>query len=307
MARYLARRLVYSVIALWLVTTVTFFLMHAIPGDPFSSEKVTPSIHQLMLEKYGLDKPLLVQYGDYLLNLLHGDLGISMRQTNRSVNDMIRDGFPVSAQLGLEALLFAVIVGVTLGTVASLHRNGVLDYTAVLLSLLFVSVPSFVFATVLQYVVGVRLGWLPVARWEGFSYTILPAFSLGIGMLGSLTRLMRTSMLEVVGQDYIRTARAKGLSSWSVVGRHMWRNAILPLVTVLGPLTAGIITGTLIIETIFGVPGLGKYYVESIYNRDYTLIMGTTVFYAGLLIAANFIVDLLYGVIDPRIRLAERG
>ena len=305
MIRYIARRLAYSVVTLWFIATLTFILMHAVPGDPFSSDKLTPEIHELMLKKYNMDRPLWQQYLTYLGNLVRGDLGYSMRQMNRTVNDMIREGFPVSAHLGVQALVVGVGLGLALGTVAALNHNRWPDYLAVFLALVFISVPNFVVGSLAQYVFGVRLGWLPVARWEGPIYTILPTLTLAVSMLAGQTRLMRTSMLEVLNQDYIRTAHSKGLSPGEVLRRHTLRNAILPIVTIMGPLTAGIVTGTFIVETMFGIPGLGKYYVQSVYNRDYPLIMGTTMFYSVLLVALNFLVDLAYGLVDPRIRLGR--
>ncbi|NLG70304.1 MAG: ABC transporter permease [Firmicutes bacterium] len=305
MLRYVTRRLVYAVVTLWFIATLTFVLMHLVPGDPFSSEKLTPQIHQLMLKKYNMDRPLWQQYLTYLGNLVRGDLGYSMRQMNRTVTDMIREGFPVSAHLGLQALAVGLTAGLALGTVAALHHNRWPDYTAVFLALVFISVPNFVVGSIAQYVFGVKLGWLPVARWETPIHTLLPTLTLAVSMLAGQTRLMRTSVLEVLGQDYIRTAHSKGLSSGEVLRRHTLRNAILPIVTIMGPLTAGIVTGTFVVETMFGIPGLGKYYVQSVYNRDYPLIMGTTVFYSVLLVGLNLLVDLAYTLVDPRIRLGK--
>lgn len=269
-------------------------------------EKVTEAIRQNMLRKYGLDKPLWQQYLVYLGNLLHGDLGISLRMTNRTVNDLIREGFPVSCVLGLEALAFALTTGLSLGILAGLKHNSGWDYLAIIVAIIGISVPNFITASILQYVVGYKLRLLPIARWGTFSQSIIPAFSLGLGTLAIMARMMRTSVLDVINQDYIRTARAKGLSQSEITWRHVIRNAILPIVTMMGPLVAGITTGTLIIEQIFGIPGLGKYYVQSVYNRDYTLILGTTVFYATILVIMNLLVDISYGFIDPRIRLAGK-
>lgn len=306
MLRYTIRRLGFALLTLWLIVTLTFLMMHAIPGDPFLSEKKVPeAIRNNMLHKYGLDRPLWEQYVIYLRNILHGDLGISLIQPTQTVNKMIREGFPVSATLGGEALLFAVVTGISLGVVAGLNQNRGWDYAAILIAIIGVSVPNFVVASMLQYFVGVKLEWLPVARWGDFEHSIMPAFSLGLGTLAVMARMMRTTTLEVIGQDYIRTAKAKGLHQLEIVWSHILRNAILPVVTILGPLTANIITGTLIVEVMFGIPGLGKYYVLSIQNRDYTLILGTTVFYAAILILSIFLVDISYGFIDPRIRLVR--
>ncbi|HHY46384.1 MAG TPA: ABC transporter permease [Firmicutes bacterium] len=305
MGRYILRRFAFSVAALWVIVTLTFLLMHSIPGDPFMGEKVTEAIRLNMLRKYGLDKPLWQQYLVYIGNLLRGDLGISLRMTNRTVNDLIREGFPVSCVLGLEALAFAVTTGLCLGTLAGLKHNSGWDYLAIVVAIIGISVPNFITASILQYVVGYRLRLLPIARWGTFEQSIIPAFSLGLGTLAITARMMRTSILDVINQDYIRTAKAKGLSEAEITWRHTLRNAILPIVTIMGPLIAGITTGSLLIEQIFGIPGLGKYYVQSVYNRDYTLILGTTVFYATILVVMNFLVDVSYGFIDPRIRLLK--
>ncbi|HOA71444.1 MAG: ABC transporter permease [Bacillota bacterium] len=305
MGRYILRRLALMILSLWVIVTATFILMNAVPGGPFTSVKLTPLVQKQLERKYGLDKPKWQQYVTLLKNLCRFDLGLSIRERGRSVNDIIRNTFPTSAVLGIEALVFAVSLGLTLGIIAALHRGKALDYTAIIIAIIGVSVPNFVVASVLQYVVGYKLKLLPIARWESFKHTILPAFSLGLGTLATMTRMMRSSMLEVLSQDYIRTAKAKGLTSAQIVWRHGVRNAILPIVTILGPLIAGITTGTFVIERMFGIPGLGKYFVESIYNRDYPMIMGTTVFYSALLLFMTFLVDIAYGLVDPRIRLAR--
>jgi len=305
MGRYILRRLALMILSLWVIVTATFILMNAVPGGPFTSVKLTPLVQKQLERKYGLDKPKWQQYVTLLKNLCRFDLGLSIRERGRSVNDIIRNTFPTSAVLGIEALVFAVSLGLTLGIIAALHRGKALDYTAIIIAIIGVSVPNFVVASVLQYVVGYKLKLLPIARWESFKHTILPAFALGLGTLATMTRMMRSSMLEVLSQDYIRTAKAKGLTSAQIVWRHGVRNAILPIVTILGPLIAGITTGTFVIERMFGIPGLGKYFVESIYNRDYPMIMGTTVFYSALLLFMTFLVDIAYGLVDPRIRLAR--
>lgn len=306
MVRYIVRRFLLSVVAFWAIATLTFILMHSIPGDPFTDPKLPEPIHQLMLHKYGLDKPLYEQYLIYLNNLLHFDLGDSLRFRDQSVNRMIRDGFPVSALLGVEALLWSVGLGLFLGLVAALNRNRALDMVTMAIAIIAISVPNFVIAGALQWLFGVKLEILPIARWGGIEYQILPAISLGFGVIGGMARFMRTSVLDVITQDYIRTAKSKGLTAFETVWRHVIRNSLLPIITILGPLIAGITTGTFVVEQIFGIPGLGKYYVNSIYNRDYPLIMGTTLFYAVLLIIMNFVVDVLYGVVDPRIRITGK-
>lgn len=308
MLKYIGQRLVMMVITLWVVITLTFFLMHAIPGDPFSKEGTQPEAVKENLNKYyGLDKPLSEQYFIYLNNLLHGDLGPSFTSKTRTVNDIIADTFPVSARLGAQALLIALVFGLILGTLAALKHNTAIDYTAMVIAILGVSIPSMVLAPLLIKVFAVELGWFPIARWGTFSHTVLPSIALGMHSMAFIARLMRSSMLEVLSQDYIRTARAKGLNSFQVVSRHGIRNAILPIITILGPLSAAILTGSFVVEQVFGIPGLGKYFVTSVNNRDYSLIMGVTIFYSVILITLNFIVDLAYGLIDPRIKLGAGG
>jgi len=296
------------IITLWVIVTLTFFLMHMIPGDPFTSEKRVPEqIRQNMLAKYHLDKPLIVQYGYYLKNLLHGDLGISLKYLNRTVNEIIANGFPASFQIGMQSIILGVFLGLILGIVAALNRNGFWDYVSMILAIIGRSVPNFIIATLLQYWIASKLRWLPVSGWGTFAHTILPSIALSFASLSIISRLMRASMLDVIGQDYIKTAKSKGLSSFEIIWRHMIRNAILPVITVLGPLIAGIVTGTFVVERIFGIPGLGKYFVQSIYNNDYTMILGTTIFYSAILVFLVFLVDITYGLIDPRIRLAKGG
>ncbi|MFA6654725.1 MAG: ABC transporter permease [Bacillota bacterium] len=305
MGRYVLKRFGFMLLSLWVIVTITFLLMNAVPGGPFTSVKLTPLVEKQLQRKYGLDKPKFQQYLTLLKNLCRFDLGLSIRERGRSVNDIIKNTFPTSAVLGIEALVFAVTLGLALGIIASLYRGQALDYVAIIIAVIGVSIPNFIVASVLQYIFGFKLGILPIARWESFKHTILPAFALGLGTLATMTRMMRSSMLEVLNQDYIRTAKAKGLNSAQIIWGHGVRNAILPIVTILGPLIAGITTGTLVIERMFGIPGLGKYFVDSIYNRDYPMIMGTTVFYSALLLFMNFLVDIAYGFIDPRIRLAR--
>ncbi len=303
--RYILRRLFFALLSLWVIVTASFVLMNATPGSPFSTAKTTPLVRKQLERKYGLDRPKWDQYMTLLKNLSRFDLGISIRERGRSVNSIIKTYFPVSAVLGLEALAFAVTTGLALGIVAALNRGRSLDYVAIVIAILGVSVPNFVVASSLQYVLGGKLKILPISRWEGPKHHILPAFALGLGTLAVMARMMRSSMLEVIGQDYVRTAKAKGLTPTQITWRHCIRNAILPVVTILGPLIAGITTGTLVVERMFGIPGLGRFFVESIYNRDYPLIMGTTVFYSAFLLLMTFFVDIAYGFVDPRIRLAK--
>lgn len=308
MLSYTLKRTVYMLITLWVIVTLTFFLMHMIPGDPFTSEKRVPEqIRQNMLAKYHLDKPLIVQYGYYLNDLLHGDLGISLKYLNRTVNEVIANGFPASFQIGIQSVVIGVFLGLILGIVAALNRNGTWDYISMFLAIIGRSVPNFIIATLLQFWIASKLRWLPVSGWGAFKYSILPSIALSFASLAIISRMMRASMLDVIGQDYIKTAKAKGLSPVQIIWKHMIRNAIMPIITILGPLIAAIVTGTFVIEGIFGIPGLGKYFVQSIYNNDYTMILGTTIFYSAILVVMMFVVDIAYGFIDPRIRLAKGG
>jgi peptide/nickel transport system permease protein len=306
--RYILSRLVQMAVTLWVIATITFLMMQAVPGDPFTGERKLPDeVLRNLRAYYHLDDPVPVQYMAYMKNLLTMNLGPSIKYESRTVNDIVAESFPVSAQVGAQALLLAVTLGLLLGTLAALRQKRGLDYAAMVLSVLGVSVPSFVLAPILQKYFGVEWELLPVATWEGFESTILPTVALAAFPLASVTRLMRSSMVEVLAKDYVRTARAKGLPPAWVILRHTIRNAILPVVTILGPLMVGILTGSFVIESIFSIPGIGKYFVESVFNRDYPLIMGVTLFYSSLLIAANFLVDLMYGWIDPRIQLVKKG
>lgn len=304
MLKYTLKRALMAILTIWVVVTITFFLMNSIPGDPFTDQKkIPPEIMEKLEKKYGLDQPLVVQYGKYLKNILKGDLGDSMKYKNRSVNSIIEEGFPVSFKVGMLAIIFAAVVGISFGTIAGLNRAKFFDFLVIILAVIGVSVPSFVFAALFQYVFGVKLKWFPVARWGTPAHYVMPVLALGIGYVAYIARMMRTSMLDVLNQDYIRTARAKGLSSTQVTWRHTIRNAILPIVTILGVSIAGIVVGSFVIENIFAIPGIGKHFVQSITHQDYTLIMGTTVFYAVILVVMMFLIDIFYGIVDPRIRL----
>ncbi|NLN49310.1 MAG: ABC transporter permease [Clostridiales bacterium] len=308
MKKYLLKRLVMSIITLWVIITVTFFLMHSIPGNPFRKEgKMPAAVYANLLKKYGLDKPLPEQYLIYLKNLLKGDFGDSMKSKVETVNDMIKRGFPISAYLGLEALFIALIFGPALGALAALYQNKIPDYISMIIAIVGISVPSFIMGTVLIQFVAKKVAWLPIGGWGEFRHTLLPAFALSLMPLAYIARLMRSSMLEVLGQDYIRTAKSKGITKWEVILKHAVRNAILPIVSVLGTLISNLLVGSFVIEKIFGIPGLGKFFVQSINNRDYTLIMGTTIFYAIILIFLLLFVDIAYMFIDPRIKLSKEG
>lgn len=308
MKKYIAKRLGMAILTIWAVVTITFFLMHAVPGDPFKKEGKMPQVvYENLLEKYGLDKPLSEQYVIYVKNLLKGNLGESMKSRVETVNDMVGRGFPVSAYLGLEALLIAIVFGPALGALAALYQNKVPDYIAMVIAIIGISVPSFIMGTMFIQFVAKNISWLPIGGWGEFKHTILPAIALSLLPLAYMARLMRSSMLEVLGQDYIKTAQSKGISKAAVVLKHAVRNAILPIVSVLGTLISNLLVGSFVIEKIFGIPGLGALFVKSINNRDYTLIMGTTIFYSIILVAMLFFVDLAYMAIDPRIKLTEEG
>lgn len=304
MVSYCVKKLLILFISLFAVSTLTFFLMHSIPGDPFTDDRAIPEeIMQAMSRHYGLDQPLINQYGNYLGALLKGDLGPSFKYEGRTVNEIIRNGFPISLILGSEALFLALSLGLSAGAFAALKQGRWQDHSLMIFTVLGISVPSFVMATFLQYIFAMKLHLLPVARWGSFAQSILPACALAALPTAFIARLTRANMVEVLNQDYIQTARAKGLSPYQVLWHHALRNAILPVITYLGPLSATILTGSFIVEKIFGIPGLGQWFVMSVSNRDYTVIMGTTLFYSALLLTAVCIVDILYCLIDPRIQI----
>ena len=308
MKKYLLKRFVMAIFTLWAIVTITFVLMHAVPGNPFAKEGKMPEVvYENLQKKYGLDKPLCQQYFIYLRNLLKGDFGDSMKSRVETVNDMIKRGFPVSAYMGLQALLIALIFGPALGALAALNQNKWPDYLSMVIAILGISVPSFIMGTVFIQFIARKVSWLPIGGWGTFAHTILPSFALGLMPLAYTARLMRSSMLEILGQDYIKTAKSKGISKSAVILKHAVRNAILPIVSVLGTLVSNLLVGSFVVEKIFGIPGLGMFFVKSISNRDYTLIMGTTIFYAIILIICLLLVDLAYMFIDPRIKLAEEG
>lgn len=309
MVKYIFKRLGMAVITLWAIITITFVLMNAVPGDPIRSEsKMPPAVYENLKERYGLNKPYHEQYIIYLSNIARGDFGESMKSRTQTVNQMIGSGFPVSAHLGLQALLVSLCFGPVLGVIASLNQNKWPDYLSMVVAILGISVPSFVLGTVLiQYVAAKSGGMIPVSGWASFKHTILPTIALAMSPLAFTARLMRSSMLEVLNEDYIKTATSKGLKKGTVIVKHAIRNAILPIVSVLGTITANLLVGSFVVEKLFGIPGLGMYFVSSITNRDYPIIMGTTVFYAMILIVMLLIVDIAYVFIDPRIKLMKEG
>ncbi|MGG0185687.1 peptide ABC transporter permease [Bacillus sp. AFS018417] len=305
MGRYTLQRFAYMIITLFLITTLTFFLMKLLPGSPLKNqEKLSPAQREIILEEYGLNDPLPVQYVHYMKNLVQGDLGVSFQYDNRPVTDMVVSRIGPSAQLGFQAIVLGTFMGLLLGIVAALRTNTWADYGATFISVLGMSVPGFVFAALLQYYVAVQAGWLPVAFWKGFEYTILPTIALSVGVTATIARFARTELIEVMQADYILTAKAKGLSKGVIIVKHALRNALIPIITILGPMVANLMTGTLVIEQVFAIPGLGEQFVKSITLNDYTVIMGTTLFYSAVFIFVIFIVDILYGIVDPRIRLA---
>lgn len=308
MAKYLLKRIIMSIVTLWAIVTITFILMHSVPGNPFAKEgKMPASVYENLQKKYGLDKPKTEQYVIYLKNLLKGDFGDSMKSRVETVNDMIGRGFPVSAYLGAEALLIALLFGPALGALAALYQNKWPDYLSMIVAIIGISVPSFIMGTVFIQFLAKNIAWLPIGGWGTFQHTILPALALALMPLAYTARLMRSSMLEILGQDYIKTAKSKGIAKSAVILKHAVRNAILPIISVLGTLISNLLVGSFVIEKIFGIPGLGLFFVKSIVSRDYTLIMGTTIFYSIILITMLFFVDIAYMFIDPRIRLTKEG
>jgi ABC-type dipeptide/oligopeptide/nickel transport system permease component len=300
---------VQGVITVWFIATATFAAMHAVPGDPMSGERiVVPELRENLRARYGLDRPVLEQYGIYLGNMLRGDFGISYTQQNRRVNDIIREHFPVSATLGILAIVVATFAGVLWGALTAVYRNRLPDVVIMFFVIVGISVPSFVVAALSQLVVVNMNGWfgrslLPVAGWGTVWHMLVPALVLGLSTMAYLTRLMRSSMLEITNSDFVRTARAKGLPPTRIFLKHQLRNAILPVITVLGPQIALITTGGFVVELVFAIPGLGRYFVDAVQQLDYTVIMGTTVFYGAFLVLMVIVVDILYGFIDPRVAL----
>ncbi|WP_347550197.1 ABC transporter permease [Pseudalkalibacillus hwajinpoensis] len=308
MAKYIVNRLFAMLITLWIIVTITFFLMHAVPGSPFNQERNTSEAVQQNLEAhYHLDEPVFIQYAIYIKSLATLDFGPSIKQSSTSVNEMIGRGFPVSAELGITSLLIAIISGMILGIMAALKHNGAIDYIAMTLAVIGISVPNFIMATLLIQQLAVYWEIFPVATWASPIHMVLPSIALATGPMAIIARLTRSSMIEVLNQDYILTARAKGMTTFQIVTKHAMRNALLPVITILGTLVAGVLTGSFVIEKIFAIPGMGKYFINGINDRDYPVIMGTTVFYSAFLILMLFIVDIVYGILDPRIKLHKRG
>ncbi|MFB9326870.1 ABC transporter permease [Paenibacillus aurantiacus] len=308
MFRYVLRKSVNIVLSLFVLATATFFLMKAIPGDPFMQEKNVPAaVRENLIRYYGFDKPLWHQYLIYLKNLLHLDLGMSMRQQYQSVVDIISRSFKYSMQLGLVAIVVSVIVGIAVGLIAALYNRKLIDRIIMLFATIGIAVPNFVLATMAQYYFANKLRWFHVAGLHGPMDYVLPTLALSVLPIAFIARLTRSTMIEVLSADYIRTAKAKGLGSLTILIRHALRNGLLPVVSYVGPMTANIITGSVVVESIFGIAGLGKFFTDSVSNRDYTLIMGITLFYAAILMLSRFITDIAYALIDPRIKISKKG
>ncbi len=301
---YIVKRILLAIVTIWVVITVTFFVMHAVPGGPFIGEKaVSESVMKAMEAKYGLDKPLGVQYLTYLGDVVTKvDFGPSLKQKGRSVNDIIFDGMKTSAKLGIIAAFIALIFGIILGSVAALRRNKIIDRVIMIITTAFVSMPSFIMGSLLLIAFAINLKWFP-ANGASKNGLVLPVTTLSLYPMAYITRLTRSSMLEVLGQDYIRTAKAKGVSGWKIIFGHALKNSLIPVITYFGPMLAGIVTGSLVVEQIFAVPGIGRAFVNSITGRDYPLIMGTTIVLATLIVIMNLVGDILYKVVDPRITL----
>ena len=316
--KFLIKRIAMGLVTLWLVITITFFLIHMLPGDPFQSEKaIPPKVKENLMAKYHLDRPLGEQYVEYLKNIAKGDLGASMKVRGRTVNDVIKKSFLTSADLGARSIIFALALGIPLGIVAALKRGKYQDRLAMIVAIIGISVPSFVLAGLMQkYFVDVHNGILidqynlPLIRillsgWDRPEKKILPVVALGLYTVALIARLLRGKMIEVMGQDYIRLAVAKGVKPVNIIWKHALRNAILPIVTIMGPTIAAVLTGSFVIEKAFTIPGLGKYYIDSITNRDYTMVLGVTVFYAIFLIGMMIVMDLVYALVDPKIKLGK--
>lgn len=312
MVKYLLKRLALMIVTLFVIITATFFLMNSMPGNPITSQakKLPKEVAKNMEIKYGLDKPVNERYVIYMKNLLKGDLGDSFVTPGNGVEDKLKDNFPASARIGLQSVAFGLVIGVLLGILAGFKKETPVDYVVMFIAILGVSIPSFVLATLIQLTIGGTDG-IPIAGWydssmqfiEQFKFTILPTIALSFAGIATYARYMRASVLEVISQDYILTAKAKGLSSFAISIKHILRNAILPIITILGPQIATIITGTVVIEKIFAIPGIGNALIDAIYAKDYNIIMGLTVFFSALYILSILIVDILYSVIDPRIKI----
>ncbi len=307
MLRFIVQRLIVAIPTLFVVVTVAFFMMRAAPGNPFSTDrKLPPAIEKNIAAKYHFDQPLYVQYAEYVGGVLHGDLGPSLKYRDKTVLEIIQQNCLVSLKIGLAAFAIMVILGVSLGVIAAMRQNGPADYTVMSIAIVGICIPSFVTAPLLQLAFGSDLGWLPISGWNGGAIPnmVMPVIVLAAPQVAIISRLTRAGMIEALHSNYVRTARAKGLPELDVVLRHALRAAVLPLVSYLGPAFAGLVTGSLVVEKIFGLPGLGKFFVNSALQRDYTVVMGMVIFFATLILVLNLLSDVLYAVLDPRVRLA---
>lgn len=309
MGKYILNRVVYSIVNLFIICTITFFLLRVIPGNPIEAmtERLPDQVRIKVFEKYGFDKPILEQYKTFWENIIYeGDLGQSLKYRGRKVTDTIKTFSPISARLGIQAILIGVSSGIILGIFAAINRGKSIDYFIMIVAIIGVSIPSFVIGSLFQYFLAIKSGWFPITGWEGFSYTILPSLALSVGSTARYARYMRASCLDVINQDYIITAKAKGASKFRVVSKHVLKNSMLPIITLLGPQIAMIFAGSFVIEKIFSIPGLGYYFVSSVLDQDYTMVMGQTIFIGGLYIISLLVVDILYGFIDPRIKIVNK-
>ena len=304
--KYVLKRVFFMIITLWLIATITFFLMQLLPGTPYTNqERLSPETIEMLNKQVGLDKPVIVQYGIYLSNLLQGDFGISFQFKNQPVAHLLAGRIGPSLQLGLQAIIFGTVLGTILGTISAMKQNTWADTSSTLVAILGRSIPNFVFAVLLQYIFAIKLQVLPIAKWDGFVYTILPTIALAMSPLADSARFIRTEMVEVLHSDYVELAKAKGLSRWEIAFKLGLRNSLIPLMTLLGPLAVALMTGSLVVENIFAIPGIGEQFVKSITTNDYPTIMAVTILYSFMLIFVILIVDLLYGLVDPRIRVSE--
>ncbi|RPA64985.1 ABC transporter permease [Aerococcus agrisoli] len=307
--KYLLRRVFYMFLTIFLIATITFFLMKLLPGTPFQNEdRLSAEQIIIMNERYGLNDPVIVQYARYMMGIFSGDLGVSFQFSNTPVTELLGSRIGPSLQLGAQAIILGTSLGIILGVISAMYKNTWIDSTATFVAILGRSIPNFVFAVLLQLVFAVQLGWFPIALWDGsFAATVLPTIALAISPLADSSRFIRTEMVDVLNSDYIELARAKGLSRTAVAFKHGVRNALIPLLTLLGPLTVALMTGSMVVENIYAIPGIGEQFVKSIQTNDYPTIMGVTILYSAMLVAMLLLVDILYGIVDPRIRVSNEG
>lgn len=306
MAKYLLKRIFYMILTLFLVATITFFLMKMMPGSPYANEaKMTATQKAIMNKQYGLDKPIIEQYTTYLAGAAHGDFGISFQYSNQPVSSLIGARLGASAQLGLQALVVGIILGIIIGSIAAMNQGTWIDSTATIVSIIGKSVPNFVLAVLLQYYIGLKLGWFPIAGWGEAAQTIMPTIALSVGPLAETARFVRTEMVDTLSSDYVELGKAKGLSRIEVIRKHTLRNSMIPLVTLIGPYAVALMTGSMVIENIFNIPGIGEQFTKSILTNDYPTIMGVSMVYCFGLVVILLLTDIVYSLIDPRIRLTD--